>query len=525
MAEAILAAVAFGIAAPGIAVSFGQCGSYLKARVDRFNRAPAMVIELGTFGHELHSGQLKESLELANWAYSRDDIDGSLKSVVEDQVDRLRSGLIAADKLLDKCFDEHGNLKRAYFFYRGEKNLRISMNDLVQWQKAFWSTISLIEMRRRVLPDPLLLTSSKFKTSVQSNGQYCTQLELGSHIWSAKGQLYDGDLREVSVIIEQKRKITTGVTEVKEIASCLALQSSTSAVPHGILRCLGYREQPNLELIFEIPAGSKDLQTLQNLIAKDVDNGYAGGRPLEFRFRLGLQISEAVLSVHTSNRVHKNMRPDTILMLQAQGHNDPNGHYLDFGTPYLTDWTMLRKMDTPSSMTGENDWQRDMYRHPRRHGLQPERRYNMGHDIYSLGVCLLEIGLWEPLINRDHAPVLPCATYREAAMRLKELTAEDIRKIRALIDPQPVQENLVAAAIKALTRPTIMQNALVSLAERYLPARMGIIFTKVVVSCLKCLELEGGFGGVEIFEKKDNKVAIGVKFGDMVLQPLSSLIS
>ncbi|MCJ1402784.1 hypothetical protein MMC11_006005 [Xylographa trunciseda] len=277
-------------------------------------------------------------------------------------------------------------------------------------------------------------------------------------------------------MIEQKRKITTGVTEVKEIASY-------------------------------------------------VHNGYAGGRPLESRYRLGLQISEAVLSVHSSNRVHKNIRPDTILMLKAHDQNDPDSHDLDFGTPYLTDWTMPRKMDTPSSMTGENDWQRDLYRHPRRHGLQPEKWYNMGHDSYSLGVCLLEIELWEPRIDRDHNPVLPCVTYRGAAMRLRELTTEDVRRIRALTDPQPAQDNPVAAVIKVLTRPSIIHSALVALAESYLPARMGMVFTRLVILCLKCLESEGGFGGLELFEKKDNKIAIGVKFGEMVLQSLSSLAS
>ena len=524
MAELILSAVALAVAVPGIAVSFAQCGVYLKDRVDRIKRAPATVVELGTFGHELYSGQLKENLELANWAYSRDDIDTSLKTVVEDQIERLRTGLIAADKILDKCFDEHGKVRRAYFFYPGEKNLKARMKILEQWQQIFWSTISLIEMKRRILPDPLLLTPSKFKTLTQPDGQYCSRLEPGSHIWCARGQLSDGKLKDVSVVLEQKRKITTGLAEVKEIASCLSLQSSAGAAPRGILKCLGYREKPNLELVFELPAGSSKLQTLQHLIATDVDSGYAGGRPLDYRYRLGQQISEAVLSVHTSNRVHKNIRPDTILMIQAQDNQGQDYHDLDFGVPYLTDWTMLRKIDTPSSMVGENDWQRDMYRHPRRHGLQPEMRYNMGHDIYSLGVCLLEIGLWEPLISRYHDPVLPCATYREAAVELGVLTAEDVRKIKALTQEQPAQRNVVTAAVKALTRPVVMQKTLIALAESKLPSRMGISFTRVTISCLKCLEPEGGFGDAEMFEK-NNKLAIGVQFGETVLQPLSSLLS
>ena len=109
-------------------------------------------------------------------------------------------------------------------------------------------------------------------------------------------------------------------------------------------------------------------------------------------------------------------------------------------------------------------------------------------------------------------------------MELGVLTAEDVRKISALTQEQPAQRNVVTAAVKALTRPVVMQKTLIALAESKLPSRMGISFTRVTVSCLKCLEPKGGFGDAEMFEK-NNKLTIGVQFGETVLQPLSSLLS
>jgi hypothetical protein len=44
-------------------------------------------------------------------------------------------------------------------------------------------------------------------------------------------------------------------------------------------------------------------------------------------------------------------------------------------------------------------WYKDVYRHPSRQGEHPEEEYVMKHDIYSLGVCLLEIGIWTSLIE------------------------------------------------------------------------------------------------------------------------------
>lgn len=75
------------------------------------------------------------------------------------------------------------------------------------------------------------------------------------------------------------------------------------------------------------------------------------------------------------------------------------------------------------------------------------------------------------------------------------------------------------ANTKKLTRPLIVQEVFGTLAKKELPSRMGLAYTDLVVSCLRCLE--GGFGdGIEF---EDNKIVVGVNFRDLVLQPLSTL--
>jgi hypothetical protein len=44
-------------------------------------------------------------------------------------------------------------------------------------------------------------------------------------------------------------------------------------------------------------------------------------------------------------------------------------------------------------------WDRNVYRHPLRQGHDLTEKYRMQHDIYSLNVCLLEIGLWESFVE------------------------------------------------------------------------------------------------------------------------------
>jgi serine/threonine protein kinase len=509
MAELILGVVSLGVAVPGVAAVFADCGKYIWNRISAFKRAPGTLDELKKFGYDLHSGHLAESIKLAEWAFSQNEVDPSLKSMLENQLERLRLGLLEADKALDKMYEKDGSVKRLSFIFNGERAIKKSLDNLSKWQALFWASIAMVETRTRLVPDALLLSSSTFKTYTQQDGQYCAQLKPGSHVWLSRGEISHGGAppRMVSVIIERKREDTIGVVEVKEIASCLSRQLNQSSPSRGILKCLGYREIPGLELVFECPENASKPQTLGSLISNDVDRGYAGGRPLEHRFRIARQIAEAVLSVHTCSRVHKNIRPDTILIFNGaptsnaattnSGRSDDAG----IGTPYLTDWIMLRKMTAPSTMAGENDWLKDIYRHPRRQGLQPEQRYNMGHDIYSLGVCLLEIGLWEPLIVKRDNDQKMCDKYRNVALKLGLVKPEDADKT------------------KVLTKPNILQQVMVGLAEAELPQRLGTAFSKLVVSCLTCLE--GGFGDSEGFEQ--NKIAEGVSFNAKVLEPLTAI--
>lgn len=491
MAEFIIGAVALGVAAPGVVVAFTQCGAYFTEQISKIKNAPSLVQDMARYGTGLHGGQIKQNIDLAAWAYTQQDLTSELKDTLEDQINRLKEALIQADKVLQKSFDERGQVRRGYFFIKGERKLKKILGDLDKWQNDFWISMSLIDMRRSLLPDPLLLSNNIFKVHPQKYFQDVFQPEQSQHMLVAKGQIFQGAMREVTILIEKSP--SEDLVSVKDIAGCLASNSSS----RGILKCLGYRESSEPELVFEIPNGYTEMQTLQRVIAADQSLGYGGARPLDYRFQLSRQIAEAVLSIHASKRVHKNIWPSNILLLKS---NDIDKTQI--GSPFLIDWKMLRSTDMPSSMIGDHDWLKDIYRHPQRQGLQPEQRYNMGHDIYSLGVCMLEIGLWEPLVVLGESDCMLHLRYRQLAVEIGAVEAQDI------------------ANLKALTHPLVVQDVFVALAKKELPQRMGIAYAELVASCLTCLE-GGPFGDAKEFE--DNKIAMGVRFRDLVLEPLSSL--
>lgn len=206
-----------------------------------------------------------------------------------------------------------------------------------------------------------------------------------------------------------------------------------------------------------------------------------------------------MFSVFTSGLVHKNIRTNIILLAIEDDENKPSPTPVtELGNLYLTSWTLLRKASGLTSGPGASGMVEDFYRHPKRQGIQPEQRYNFGHDIYSLGVCLLEIGLREPFFTSD-STVAISASYRETAVRLR------------------LVEERHADRIERLTWPAVVPKVLLHLATSKIPQRMGIAYSELIVACLTCLE--GGMGDTECFKKSRPEAAI--RFNDFVSQSFS----
>jgi hypothetical protein len=160
---------------------------------------------------------------------------------------------------------------------------------------------------------------------------------------------------------------------------------------------------------------------------------------------------------------------------------------------------------TPSAKIPTNFYGLD--RHPSRQGTQPEANYQMQHDIYSLGVILLEIGLWTSFVVEDSESdsLLPIPNSILGPTNLEK-------------PPNPL--------------PTATKNKrkLEDIAQRELPARLGRRYTDIVLLCLRCLdqgngtdEKERGFGvGFADWTDEDGLV-IGVRFIEKVLEKMQEI--
>lgn len=104
--------------------------------------------------------------------------------------------------------------------------------------------------------------------------------------------------------------------------------------------------------------------------------------PLNERVQLVVSLARSVVFLHASRIVYKNISPENIIILH------PGAGVL--GT------TLLVGLNGQicSMISGKG-----IYIATPHDGVFTKKIYNMGHDIYSIGVCFLEIGLWSSFAN------------------------------------------------------------------------------------------------------------------------------
>lgn len=106
------------------------------------------------------------------------------------------------------------------------------------------------------------------------------------------------------------------------------------------------------------------------------------------RINLAHIIARCLMYLHSVNWLHKGFRSSNIVFF-------PSGTQLDYSAPIMAGFDYARpdlkgELTEPPPEYSEND----LYRHPSTIGHE-RRRSSKSHDIYSLGVVLIEIAFWQ----------------------------------------------------------------------------------------------------------------------------------
>ncbi|WXC58110.1 hypothetical protein SNK03_004008 [Fusarium graminearum] len=126
--------------------------------------------------------------------------------------------------------------------------------------------------------------------------------------------------------------------------------------------------------------------------------------PLGQRIRLAWAIATAIENFHRVGWVHKGIRSDNIAFTEVLldlksdlDDEDPASPFVgnfDFSKPLLFGFEYSRADDEATFLEEDYTLANNLYRHPDRWG-RPTARFEKSHDVYALGVVLLEIALWK----------------------------------------------------------------------------------------------------------------------------------
>lgn len=228
---------------------------------------------------------------------------------------------------------------------------------------------------------------------------------------------------------------------------------------------------PTLDIIYRYPTMSDNglvPRTLRSILPHegDPEEDPHPNQPLNVRLRLARQVAGAVFSVHATALVHKNIRPETILLFR-DSYQTPYEE-VRIGDAFLVGFDKSR--GTKGETVGTNfldAWDVRMYHPPTRDGIAPTK-YAMLHDIYALGVVLLQIGLWRSFVGSldtvdeydEDDELIRTVTFRKPLYPFDEIPASQ----------EETHQRLMSCAFDALSYS------------------MGPAFRDIVVSCLTCMD-------------------------------------
>lgn len=469
---------------------------------------------------------LKTATQLELLDKIRDQLDPSLVDFFDASLARLEIKLAVARSEIETLTDCDSSkialnrisfnlpkLRKAHYSVF-EEHIRSTVSELAEWQSTFdpsWLFLfrstsekidtALTQQLRSPMNAPILDDIKAIRAAIrhieENDASEAPVFKEESLISLGRTPLPDSSLEVTTTRISAQNILLDTTTypseadaddvmgQVRDLARIL-MHGEPSTL--GLLKCLGVLKievaaaaARQYQLMYMVPRNMGQPATLRHLLLNTSPS-------LDAKFSLARAMARGVASVHAAGFVHKNIRPETVLALHEEGVSLP--------TTFLVGFERFRAAKSITTLTGDMIWHRNLYRHPMRQGRHPDEMYQMQHDIYSLGVCLLELGLWHSFVLQTDPP---------KTGPLLEISAE------------LTLNNKRQAALN-------IKSKLITLATEKLPELMGLMYTEVVLSCLTCLNSDATnrFANDRDLRDRDG-ILVGVAFIEKIFKTLTSI--
>ncbi|KAE9376964.1 hypothetical protein N431DRAFT_542423 [Stipitochalara longipes BDJ] len=205
------------------------------------------------------------------------------------------------------------------------------------------------------------------------------------------------------------------VRRVDDLARCIRSASNRHPDLHT-LDCLGYTDDTTMGrygLLYGAPEpSSSNLNTL-------INSNEFRTPDLGDRFKLAHTLAVALWSLHSLDWLHKSFSSSNVLFFPSAFSSSATkttaaaASIPDISSPYLLGFDVSRPDGIGEmSVASKNTAASDLHRHPSSLNGMSRKPYCKSFDIYSLGLVLLEIGLWK-VLQLYHKPHYSAERFRD----------------------------------------------------------------------------------------------------------------
>ncbi|KAK6352409.1 hypothetical protein TWF730_009236 [Orbilia blumenaviensis] len=341
-----------------------------------------------------------------------------IQSELEDTIERCHDSISPLFTSLRSLGDEIYSLLPSELYMSAKAHWEIEMvrsedlGDLLETAQGAEEVNTRIATLARIKRMSILAANPKPRPSETDGSSMEIESRLvkegkafGSHTYTS---IQDGHTRNVLVEWIRYNKFETTIFEglIDRIESLTSLLgSANNPADFRILRCSNYVHKPGdsaFGLIFELPdvsvAVPKSLATVIEETSKFRERPSLGSR-----FSLALTLARSLSGFHKVGWLHKSISAYNVLLLipSSAAASTIASNWLE--EPYLIGFNHSRQDDALAFTLGPDDNKKAIqYYHPdyiQASGPGSKAPYRLQYDYYSLGLVLLEIGLWGSLSN------------------------------------------------------------------------------------------------------------------------------
>jgi Prion-inhibition and propagation len=364
------------------------------------------LVEYNNYLHELTRGQHAKKLEMTTRQTYLEMV------LVRGEVDELRRLLVNSILLQDhrqvtatpraaKANAENGRLLNGLVDTKSQSLINDEPDEKKPpaYEEATRDTKLSYEFVD-LLPEPKKI--DVMQQRVQTSGKYWpegkseTEARPSVQVWV--------EWKEYKTEIDDETRNSVPLAEsLKRVKELVALLQSSRLNAFRIPACLGWYDYRDNDI------ARSSHPPLYGIVFRKEDQSDNSSDPISLldhiktvpcpslsaRAALAHKLADSVLYLHAVRWLHKSIRSDGILFfLNAKTHE------LDIREPYMSGFEYSRPDRTDAHSTHIPPSPRnEAYVHPSYQGVKARGTYRKSFDIYSLGIVLLEIAYWQPILT------------------------------------------------------------------------------------------------------------------------------